>query len=106
MEQGQQPEAPAGLNGLAWLLATCPDPGVRDGKRAVELAKEACKSALGKKGNELDTLAAAYAETGQFEEAVRQQEMALDDPEFTKLAADGARKRLELYRQGKPYHAH
>ena len=52
----------------------------------------------------LDTLAAAYAEAGVYSEAVRWQEKALEFPEFAKTQGDAARKRIELYRKGQPYH--
>src|SRR4029077_3258556 len=54
------------LDGFAWLLATCPESKYRDGKRAVELARQACKLTGWKSGCELDILAAALAESGDF----------------------------------------
>ena len=89
-------------NGQAWLWATCPDPKYRDGKRAVESAKMALE--LNK--NEaifLDTLGAAYAEVGLFEEAIRCQQRALKDLDFQREYGDKARQRLELYRNKMPY---
>jgi len=86
---------------LAWLLATCPDPGLRDGKRAIQLATHACERTQWQKSLELDTLAAAYAEAGQFEEAVRCQVRALEC--YQGPAGDGFRERLELYRGKKPF---
>jgi tetratricopeptide (TPR) repeat protein len=65
----------AAWNALAWLLATCPDRRVRDGKRAVEAASAAV--ARDKDPNYLDTLAAAQAEAGRFDEAVISQERAV-----------------------------
>lgn len=94
------PKYAMALNGFAWLLATCPDKKVRDGKRAVELAKEGLKL-NDKDAAMMDTLAAAYAEAGKFDEAVRWQERALKDPQV-KADAD-ARHRLELYRKKQPY---
>ena len=52
----------ATYNAMAWLLATSPDPKVRDGKKAIELATKACELSEWKKGEVVDTLAAAYAE--------------------------------------------
>jgi len=65
-----EPDSPNILNNLAWLLATSPDPNVRDGKRAVELAERACKLTQYKKTIMMGTLAAAYAEAGRFDDAV------------------------------------
>jgi tetratricopeptide (TPR) repeat protein len=90
------------LNALAWLLATCPEGAVRDGARAVELAKRACEQSAWAEANILDTLAAAYAECGQFDEAVKWQQEAV------RLAGDKVREelrgRLELFKKGEAYH--
>jgi tetratricopeptide (TPR) repeat protein len=59
---------PAQLN-LAWMLATWPDAGVRNGDKSVALAKRLSDLAQGKDPKTLRTLAAAYAETGKFDEA-------------------------------------
>jgi tetratricopeptide (TPR) repeat protein len=89
-------------NALAWSLATSSDPQYRDGLEAIENAKRACKESQWRKASHLGTLAAAYAETGDFGEAIQWQERALDlaAPEYDKAAAQS---RLELYRAGKPY---
>jgi tetratricopeptide (TPR) repeat protein len=63
-------------NGKAWILATCRDTVYRDGAKAVELAKRAVE--LDSAGYILDTLAAAYAEVGKFEDAITTQEKAND----------------------------
>ncbi len=62
---------------LAWLLATCPDARVRDGRRAVSLARHALE--LARAHPDLpETLAAAYAEAGNFELAVHWRTEALE----------------------------
>src|SRR6266576_2714551 len=65
------------LNELAWLLATYPDATVRDGQNAVRFAEHGCVLSGGKNPTLLSTLAAAYAESGRFPEAVNKAEEAL-----------------------------
>jgi len=57
-----KPDMPDMLNNLAWLLATCSDDTLRDGKEAVECAERACKLTMNKQTGYIGTLAAAYAE--------------------------------------------
>jgi len=72
-----KPNWPVALNELAWLLATSPDPGSRDGPRAVELARRANELTDGRDPVILDTLAAALAAVGEFDQAVTAAETAL-----------------------------
>ncbi len=97
------PKDGMGLNGKAWILATCPDKKYRDGKIAVELAKLACEQTKYREADFLDTLSCAYAEAGQFDEAVKWQKKALADPEFAKDTGPDARGKLKLFEQKKPY---
>jgi hypothetical protein len=69
------------------------------------LARKASELTSFEDADKLDTLAAALAAVGDFAEAVRRQEEALAFPEFDKTHGKGARRRLELYRQGKPFTA-
>lgn len=85
------PDSPRMLDELAWLLATYPDPDVRDGTEAVRLAERACKLTERRDPALLSTLAAAYAETGDFsrgivtgEEALKRGQ-AIGDTESVKL---------------------
>jgi tetratricopeptide (TPR) repeat protein len=95
------PDHPLVCNNLAWFLATCPDDHLRDGPRAVALARQACQATEWKYAFCLGTLGAACAETGAFEEAIRWQSEALElYPEEEKAAGQA---RLELYRARKPY---
>ncbi len=97
------PKSAALLNRLAWLLATSWDDSVRDGKRAVELARKACELTEWKDTIRLDTLAAACAEAGQFADAVTWQKKALERPEdMPKGEIDEFKARLKLYESGKP----
>ena len=77
---------------------------IATGKKAVESAQKACELSQWKDAHYIGTLAAAYAEAGDFDSAVRWQTQAnaLDSTPETK--ADGE-ARLKLYREKKPYHA-
>jgi tetratricopeptide (TPR) repeat protein len=88
---------------LARVLATAPDAKLRDGKRALEAVKKAVAMIKYRDGRFLDTLAAAYAEAGDFDKAVETQQKAIDDRDLMKDDGDGARKRLQLYREKKPF---
>ena len=57
------------LNNFAWVLATAPEDNLRDGHRALAMATEASRQTAYKQDYILSTLAAAYAETGDFESA-------------------------------------
>jgi tetratricopeptide (TPR) repeat protein len=86
-------------NNLAWLFATAPRAELRDAARALELAQKACADS--EDCTRLDTLAAALAACGQFEEAARCQQRAME------LAPEDERadfhSRLELYQAGKAF---
>jgi Tfp pilus assembly protein PilF len=88
-------------NNLAWIRATCPDEKFRNGAEAVEFATQACELTEWKNHAQLSTLAAAYAESGDFDSAVRWQEecIKLAPPE----AAADFKEALELYQREQPY---
>jgi tetratricopeptide (TPR) repeat protein len=99
-----EPENPDALNRLAWLMAVCPDNGLREGKRALEIARRACALTQNQSPYLLDTLAAALAETGDFAEAAKTEGRALDlANRMDKESVDKARRRLTLYAERKPY---
>lgn len=92
-------------NNLAWILATNPDPKLRDASKAIELAERAAKLTNYQNAEILDTLAAAYASAGQFDRAVATAQTAVtlaSAAENNELATQ-VRERLQLYRQAKPY---
>jgi tetratricopeptide (TPR) repeat protein len=90
------------LNDLAWILATAPSPSMRDVPRSLELALRACRAVRAKDAEVCDTLAAAYANSGQFGKAVTWQEKAIRLCE-DKVLKKERRDRLKLYRAGQPY---
>jgi len=94
------PDYPDAAHNLAWIFATSADETIRNGKRALELALgEVQKSP--NNPNALDTLAAAYAATGDFANAITTQEKAL-----TKCFPDQKQRfsaRLDLFRANKSY---
>ena len=90
-------------NTLAWLLATSTQDALRNAQRAKELALTACELTRYQEPNYVDTLAAAHAEAGEFDDALRFQQKALESPEFEKRFGKEARSRLELYAARRPY---
>jgi tetratricopeptide (TPR) repeat protein len=90
------------LTNKAEVLATCRDAAYRDGSKAVELARKACELTGWKKGRPLDALAAAYAEVGDFNAAVKWEEEAIKDPEFDQVAGPRLLARVKLYKLRKP----
>jgi len=94
------------MNNLAWLLATHPKDNVRNGARAVELAKHACNITDYKVPELLDTLATAYAEENRFAEAVETAAKALALAKSQKrppAKIQQIRLRLEQYKVQKPF---
>ena len=88
------------LNNLAWVLATSPDDKLRDGKRAIELGKKACEETQYKAAHILSTLAAAYAETGDFEKAIEWSKKAVELAEDENK--ENLEKELKTYQDKKP----
>jgi hypothetical protein len=92
------------LNKTAWILATAVDPAARDGHEGIVLAEHAVKLTDRKDASSLDTLAAAYAEAGRFDDAIAVGSEALA---MAKARGDQAfpaelMQRLEFYKAHKP----
>jgi len=100
-----QPQSMMVANNLAWLLATCPDASVRDGAEAVRLAEATQRQVKQESVEQLDTLAAAYAEAGRFEDATATMGKAIalaTQPDQQATLAD-LRAKLLLYEQKQPF---
>jgi tetratricopeptide (TPR) repeat protein len=97
------PRSDGALNGLAWALATAPQDDLRDGKKAAELAIQACELTEWKHPFPISSLAAAHAEMGDFQQAIELQKKAMLSRDFPQEKMDRGRERLKLYEQGKPY---
>jgi tetratricopeptide (TPR) repeat protein len=89
------------LNNLAWVLSTSPDDKVRNGRRAIELAKKACELTEYKEAHIVSTLAAGYAETGDFETAIKWSKKAVELGEGE--VVDQLKKELASYQAKKPW---
>ncbi|MHC1728485.1 MAG: tetratricopeptide repeat protein [Syntrophobacteraceae bacterium] len=94
-------------NSIAWILATCPNPDFRNGEEAVKMARKAVELD-GSKPYYHDTLAAAYAESGMFREAVEEQKKALKLLDKVPGAQRGEissryQKRLDSYSNLRPF---
>jgi tetratricopeptide (TPR) repeat protein len=100
------PENVAAQSNLAWLLATSPDPSLRNGPEAVLLAEEASRLSGGKRLVIQRILAAAYAEAGRFSEAKETAHQALQgaDDQGNSVLGDFLRREIALYELGRPYH--
>jgi len=101
-----RPESAGILSNLAWMLATCSDPSLRDGHRALALAQRADRLSGGANPRILRSLAAAYAEVNQFGQAAKTARHALDlwlqDGESSFTGA--LRREISLFDAGRPYH--
>jgi hypothetical protein len=98
----EHPKTLASLNETAWLLATCSASEIRNGTNAVQLAETAVAATQRLNPGFLDTLAAAYAETQQFDKAVAVQEEAIALLHTEQEKADYG-SRLRLYQASKPF---
>ncbi|QDV24373.1 tetratricopeptide repeat protein [Aureliella helgolandensis] len=95
------------LNNLSWVFATSPNEELRDATRALELGLKACEVTDYKAPHILSTLAAAYAENGDFENArkwsAKSVELASEDEDGDQEQLEHLKKELESYQQDKPW---
>jgi tetratricopeptide (TPR) repeat protein len=103
------------LNNFAWVLATSLDDHLRDGERALKLATKAAERTGHQTPHILSTLAAAYAETGDFESAKKWSQKAVelaqkeleaagsgDDREQLQTSLEQLQAELDNFKEGKP----
>ena len=100
------PQSVSALNNLAWLLATCPDVSLRNGPMAIQLAQQADQLSGGTNAVVLRTLAAGYAEAGQFGKAIESGRAAtrLARMQGDNSLAEELEQQIALYELGLPYH--
>jgi len=101
-----QPDNPALLSSLAWVLATWPEPAIRNGTEAVALGQRAERLTGDQDPVSLRALAAAYAETGRFDEAVASSRQALKLAALQNNAdlAGLLNAEIKCYQAGFPFH--
>jgi protein O-mannosyl-transferase len=100
-----EPNDPRAVNQLAWAMATRPEPSIRNGAEAVELAQWAVELSHGREPIPINTLAAAYAQAGRFAKATATAQRALkiamrqDDQALAK----SIEAQIALYKTNTPY---
>ena len=99
------PDRPEPLNNLAWRLAATPHADLRNGPEAVRLAAHACELTGYTNALCLDTLAAAYAEAGRFDDAIQvlKRVIAQAGTAQNQQLMDELERKLKLYEAGRPY---
>lgn len=93
------------INEAGWFLATCPSEAVRDGKRAVKILLPIVEQSK-RHPRVLDSLAAAYAETNEFDKAMKIQKEAIErgnDYRLSSYQLQNYEKRLALYTDNRPF---
>ncbi len=103
---GISPQSVSALNNLAWLLATCSDASFRNAARSIQLARQADQLSGGGNALILRTLAAGYAEAGQFQKAIESGRAArrLAQVQGDSWLARELEQEIALYELGLPYH--
>jgi tetratricopeptide (TPR) repeat protein len=102
---GLFPANPGFQNALAWMLATAPQAALRNGAEALDLAAKASRSTGGGDPGVLRTLAAAYAETGDFSNAAETAQSALQlaQAHSDRDLAGALRREIQLYQGGRAF---
>jgi tetratricopeptide (TPR) repeat protein len=98
-----QPADSGVLNNLAWLFATSPENSLRNGEKAITLATKACEETEWKAAHIISTLAAGYAENGDFEKACEYSNKALDADGGNGDIDEQLQKELSSYKEKKPW---
>lgn len=99
----RRPGSTGAKTNLAWLLATAPDAQIRNGEEAVRLAEEVNNRFFYRDGSALDVLAAALAETGDFERAAHVASQAAGRLMNEGKPTDGIQQRIALYNARRPF---
>ena len=99
------PQSVSALNNLAWLLATSSNGSLRNGTRAVQFAQKADQLSAGANAVVLRTLAAAYAEAGQFGKAIESAQTAIQLAQSQRAESliSELQQQIALYELGLPY---
>jgi Flp pilus assembly protein TadD len=103
--QPESAEARQSLAGIGWRLATSPNPALRNGTKAIELARQADQLAGGSNPMMAGILAAAYAEAGQFDQAVEcaQRALRLATNQGNAAMVAAIQAQLNCYKAGNPF---
>ncbi|MDR3637793.1 MAG: tetratricopeptide repeat protein [Isosphaeraceae bacterium] len=103
----REPKDTAAANYLAWVLATHPDPTVRNGHEAVRLSEDVCLARNAKDAKSWGTLAAAYAESGRFDDAVKACQTSISLAHVKTLKASESpeplHRQMSCYSERRPY---
>jgi tetratricopeptide (TPR) repeat protein len=101
-----KPDWRVAANALAWIYATDQDKSVRNGDEAIKWAQVAVRGKKKIYPEYLDTLAAAFAEAGKYENAsqIARRALSLAREYGNKELADNIESRLQLYQSGRPFH--
>jgi len=99
------PRSAYARNALAWFLATCPDAAYRNGPESVEHAQSACNLSQWKDADVIDTLAAAYAEAGDFDQEIKYTKQAVKLLSPSDTHEKEIKEHLALFQRKEAYRA-